>query len=138
MVEDSPGDIRLFREFLNDAATAPHLATVPDGVQAMAYLRREGRYAGAPRPDLILLDLNLPGKHGIEVLEEIKQDPRLRRVPVIVLTTSASPQDIQTTYNHHANCYIVKPADLERYIQVVHAIEQFWLDTVELPSEECA
>src|ERR687884_1433856 len=113
LVEDSPGDVRLTREALRDGKVRNNLSVVTDGVEALAFLRREGRYADAPRPDLILLDLNLPKKDGREVLAEIKADPNLRRIPVVVLTTSEAEQDIVETYNLHANCYVKKPVDLD-------------------------
>ncbi|HLI26557.1 MAG TPA: response regulator [Chloroflexota bacterium] len=135
LVEDSPADVDLTREALEDAKVRNHLSVVADGVEALAFLRREGRYADAPRPDLILLDLNLPKKDGREVLAEIKADPALRRIPVVVLTTSEAEQDILRSYDLHANCYITKPVDLEAFIEVVRSIEGFWLAIVRLPTE---
>jgi CheY-like chemotaxis protein len=133
LVEDSPADVDLTREALDDAKVRNHLSVVADGVEALAFLRREGRYADAPRPDLILLDLNLPKKDGREVLAEIKADARLRTIPVIVLTTSAAEQDVVQSYNLHANCYITKPVDLDQFITVIRSIEAFWLMIVTLP-----
>jgi two-component system, chemotaxis family, response regulator Rcp1 len=135
LVEDSPGDVRLTREALRDAKIKNNLHVVEDGVEAMAFLRREGKYAGVPRPDLILLDLNLPRKSGREVLTEVKSDPVLRTIPVVVLTTSADEQDIVRSYQHHANCYITKPVDLEQFLTVVSSIEDFWLSIVRLPPQ---
>jgi two-component system, chemotaxis family, response regulator Rcp1 len=133
LVEDNPGDVDLTIEALKDGKVRNRLSIVEDGVAAMAFLRREGKYADAPRPDLILLDLNLPKKDGREVLAETKADERLRRIPVVVLTTSSSEQDILKSYDLHANCYITKPVDLEQFIEVVQAIEGFWLTIVKLP-----
>jgi two-component system, chemotaxis family, response regulator Rcp1 len=133
LVEDNPGDVRLTIEALKDGKVRNRLNVAADGVEALAFLRREGKYADAPRPDVILLDLNLPKKDGREVLAEIKEDEELRRIPVVVLTTSSSEQDILRTYNLHANCYITKPVDLDQFIQVVRGIEDFWLTIVKLP-----
>lgn len=133
MVEDNPGDVRLTVEALKEAKVRNNLHTVEDGVEAMAFLRRQGRYAEAPRPDLVLLDLNLPKKTGREVLAEIKADPDLRRIPVVILTVSQAEQDIVKSYNLHANCYITKPVDLDRFLEVVQSIENFWLTVVMLP-----
>jgi CheY-like chemotaxis protein len=133
LVEDSPGDVRLTREALREAKIKNNLSVVQDGVEAMAFVRREGGYARAPRPDLILLDLNLPRKSGREVLEEIKADPALRSIPIVVLTTSADEEDIARSYQHHANCYITKPVDLDQFLTVVNSIEDFWLSIVRLP-----
>jgi len=133
LVEDSPGDIRLTREVLRDARIANELHIVGDGDHAMAFLRREGEYAGMQRPDLILLDLNLPRKDGREVLAELKEDPELHLIPVIVLTTSAAEQDVLRSYDLKAACYITKPIDLDEFISVVRSIESFWLSTVRLP-----
>jgi chemotaxis family two-component system response regulator Rcp1 len=135
LVEDNPGDIRLTRETLKDSKLLNKMSVALDGVEAMAFLRREGRYAGESRPDLILLDLNLPKKDGREVLGEIKADENLRRIPVIVLTTSSAEQDILKTYDLHANCYITKPVDLDQFTSVVRAIEAFWFTIVKLPPE---
>lgn len=133
LVEDNPGDVRLTREVFKEGKVRNNLSVASDGVEALAFLRREGEYADAPRPDVILLDLNLPRKDGREVLAEIKEDPDLRRLPVVVLTTSQAEQDILKSYNLHANCYITKPVDLERFITVVKSIETFWLSVVKLP-----
>ena len=133
LVEDSPGDARLTAEALKEGKVLHHMTVVPDGVEAMAYLRRQGSYGEARRPDLILLDLNLPKKDGREVLGEIKQDASLKKIPVVVLTTSAAEQDILRSYELHANCYITKPVDLEQFISVVRSVEDFWLTIVRLP-----
>ncbi len=135
LVEDNPGDVRLTMEALKEGKVYNKLHVAPDGVAALAFMRREGRYAEAPRPDLILLDLNLPKKDGREVLEEIKNDPDLRRIPVVILTTSQAEQDILKSYNLHANCYITKPVDLEQFIHVIKTVDSFWLSIVKLPSE---
>src|ERR1051326_7118814 len=134
-VEDNPGDVRLTMEALQEGKVYNQLHVASDGVEALAFMRREGRYAEAPRPDLILLDLNLPKKDGREVLEEIKNDPDLRRIPVVILTTSQAEQDILKSYNLHANCYITKPVDLEQFIMVVKTVDCFWLSVVKLPPE---
>ncbi len=134
LVEDSPGDVRLTQECLREAKVRNNLVVVADGEEALAYLRREGKYQGVTRPDLVLLDLNLPRKDGRQVLAEIKADENLRRIPVVVLTVSKSEEDILKTYNLHANCYIVKPMDLEQFFQVVKSIEEFWLTVVRLPN----
>ncbi|MBE2183332.1 MAG: response regulator [Anaerolineae bacterium] len=134
LVEDNPGDARLTREVLRDSKTHNNLTVVDDGVKALAYLRREGVYQGAPRPDIILLDLNLPRKDGREVLAEIKEDPILRRIPVVILTTSDDELDILQTYNLHANCYITKPVDFQQFITIVKSIEDFWFSIVKLPT----
>lgn len=135
LVEDSPSDADLTEEVLSDGKVLNHLHWVQDGVEALAFLRRQGEYTHAPRPDLILLDLNLPKKDGREVLAEIKVEPRLKLIPVIVLTTSAAERDILKTYELNANCYVTKPIDLEQFISVVKLIEEFWLALVKLPSE---
>ena len=135
LVEDNPGDVGLTRETLKDTKLLNHMSVVGDGVEAMAFLRREGQYVKAARPDLILLDLNLPKKDGREVLAEIKTDEQLRRIPVVVLTTSSAEQDILNTYDLHANCYITKPVNLDQFIAVVKAIEEFWFTIVKLPPE---
>jgi chemotaxis family two-component system response regulator Rcp1 len=134
LVEDNPGDARLAVEALKDSETPNNLHTVGDGEEAMAYLRREGRYADAPLPSLILLDLNLPKKDGREVLAEIKGDPDLRHIPVVIMTISNSEEDIVNTYNLHANCYITKPIDLEDFMNVFKSLADFWLRVVRLPS----
>ncbi|MBM3130845.1 MAG: response regulator [Chloroflexi bacterium] len=134
IVEDNPGDVRLTVEALRDAKVLNHLNAVGDGVEAMAFLRRQGKYTDAPRPDLILLDLNLPKKDGREVLAEVKSDDDLKRIPVVILTTSKAEEDILRTYNLHANCYITKPVDLDQFITVVKSIEDFWFTIVKLPN----
>ena len=138
LVEDNPGDARLAVEALREAKVGNRLNVVQDGVEAVAFLRREGRYAQAPRPDLILLDLNLPKKDGREVLAEIKADADLKRIPVVVLTTSKAEQDILRMYELHANCYITKPVDLDQFMNVVRSIEEFWLTVVKLPTAQVA
>ena len=135
LVEDNPADVRLTREALNSDRLWNNLSVAKDGVEAMAYLRRQGRFAAAPRPDLILLDLNLPKKDGREVLAEIKADPNLMRIPVVVLTTSDAEEDILKTYGLHANCYITKPVDLDQFITVVKSVEEFWFTIVKLPPD---
>ena len=135
LVEDNPGDVDLTRETLQDCKLLNHMSVVSNGVEAMAYLRHEGKYVDAFRPDLILLDLNLPKKDGREVLAEIKADERLRRIPVVVLTTSCAEKDILETYDLHANCYITKPVNLDQFSAVVKAIEEFWFTIVRLPPE---
>jgi CheY-like chemotaxis protein len=135
LVEDSPGDVRLTREAFQDAKLHINLHVASDGVEAMAFLNREGKHSNAPRPDLILLDLNLPRKDGREVLEEIKKNPALMTIPVVILTTSASESDILQSYRLHANCYITKPVDLEGFLKVVKSIDSFWLSVVKLPRE---
>jgi len=134
LVEDNPGDVRLTIEALKEGKVRNRLSVARDGVEALAFLRREGPHATAARPDLILLDLNLPRKDGREVLAEIKDDAQLRRIPVVVLTTSKAEEDILRTYDLHANCYINKPVDLEQFISVVRSIDDFWLSVVRLPS----
>ena len=136
LVEDNPGDADLAREALLDSKLNNSLDVVDDGEKAMAYLRREGVYGEAPRPDLILLDLNLPKKDGREVLAEIKSDDDLRRIPVVILTTSRAEEDVLKTYDLHANCYITKPIDLNQFLHVVRSIEDFWLSIVVLPPKE--
>jgi chemotaxis family two-component system response regulator Rcp1 len=133
MVEDNPGDVRLTVEALKEGKVRNNFHTVADGVEALAFLRQEGRYSEAARPDLVLLDLNLPKKNGREVLAEIKEDPELRRIPVVILTVSQAEQDIVKSYNLHANCYITKPVDLDQFLEVVKSIENFWLTVVMLP-----
>jgi two-component system, chemotaxis family, response regulator Rcp1 len=135
LVEDNPGDVRLTIEALKEAKVVNRLTTVGDGVDALAYLHRQGRYAGVTRPDLILLDLNLPKMDGRQVLAEIKKDPSLRRIPVVILTTSRAEEDIMRSYDLHANCYITKPVDLDQFMVVVKSIENFWLTIVKLPPE---
>ena len=138
LVEDNPGDVRLTKEALKEGKLLNQLTVVGDGVEALSFLRRQGIYADAPQPELILLDLNLPKKDGREVLAEIKADPNLRRIPVVVLTTSSSEEDILKIYDLHANCYITKPVDLEQFMGVVKSIEDFWVSVVKLPSSEAA
>ena len=133
LVEDNPGDVRLVGEALKEAEVRSELSVVGDGMEALAFLHREGRYAEAVRPQLILLDLNLPKKDGREVLAEIKEDPHLKRIPVVVLTTSKAEQDILQSYDLHANCYIPKPVDLHEFVRAVKSIEDFWLTIVKLP-----
>ncbi|MBI4497864.1 MAG: response regulator [Chloroflexi bacterium] len=133
LVEDNPGDVRLTVEALREGKVRNRLSVVMDGEEAVAFLRRQGQYAEAPRPDLILLDLNLPRKDGREVLAEIKADAQLRMIPVVVLTTSKAEQDILMSYHLHANCYITKPVDLDQFIVAVKSIEDFWLTVVTLP-----
>ena len=133
LVEDNEADVRLTQEVLTDSKVRNNLIIANDGAQALACLRREGKFKAAPRPDLILLDLNLPVKDGREVLAQIKEDPDLKRIPVVILTTSKAEEDILKTYNLHANCYITKPVDLEQFVTVVNYIEDFWLAIVKLP-----
>jgi chemotaxis family two-component system response regulator Rcp1 len=133
LVEDSRGDVRLTREAFKDAKVHINLHVASDGTKAMAFLLREGEYANVPRPDLILLDLNLPKKDGREVLKEIKGSPTLKSIPVVILTTSASEADILGSYRLHANCYITKPVDLAGFLHVVKSIDNFWLSVVKLP-----
>jgi CheY-like chemotaxis protein len=134
LVEDDPGDVHLMREALRESQVHHTLHVVEDGVEALAFLRRQGKYASVPRPALVLLELNLPNKNGREVLREIKQDPHLRRIPVVVLTTSDTDRDILQSYDLHANCYVTKPMDLEQFVTVVQAIEHFWCTLVKLPT----
>ena len=133
LVEDNPGDVRLTIEGLNEGKVRNNLHVAKDGVEALRFLRRQGEYAGTVRPDLILLDLNLPRKDGREVLADIKADPNLKTIPVVVLTTSRAEQDVLHSYELQANCYITKPVDLEQFIHVVKSIEDFWLTVVTLP-----
>ena len=134
-MEDSEPDVRLTMEALREAKVKNRLWVVEDGVEAMEFLRRQGRHADAPRPDLILLDLNLPRKDGRQVLKEIKADDSLKRIPVVILTTSKSEEDVLRAYDLHANCYITKPVDFNRFMEVVKSIEDFWLTVVRLPDE---
>ena len=136
LVEDSEPDVRLTIEALREAKVKNRLWVVEDGVEAIDFLRRQGKHADAPRPDLILLDLNLPRKDGRQVLKEIKADDSLKRIPVVILTTSKSEEDVLRAYNLHANCYITKPVDFNRFMEVVKSIETFWLTIVRLPEEE--
>ncbi len=134
LVEDNPGDVRLTQEAFREGRLSVQLDVVMDGIEAIRYLKREGQYADKALPDLVLLDLNLPKRDGREVLEEIKLDPDLRRLPVVVLTTSNAEQDIQKSYNLYVNCYINKPVDFDRFFEIIQKIEDFWLTTAVLPS----
>jgi len=134
LVEDNPGDARLTLEAFKEGRVLNNFTVIKDGVEALAYLRRDGPYASSVEPDLILLDLNLPKKDGREVLAEIKNDKHLMKIPVVVLTTSAAEEDIARAYSRHANCYITKPVDLDQFLRVVQSIESFWLSLVNLPS----
>lgn len=133
IVEDNPGDVRLTREALAESKLRNRLWVAEDGVEALAFLRREGSHRNAPEPDLILLDLNLPKKSGREVLAAVKADTRLKHIPVVVLTSSAAEEDVLRAYDLHANCYVVKPVDLKGLVTIVHSIEDFWLEIVVLP-----
>jgi CheY-like chemotaxis protein len=133
LVEDNLGDARLTQEALKEGKIRNNLHHAKDGVEALAFLRREGGYASAPTPDIVLLDLNLPKKDGRQVLAEMKADEALKTIPVVVLTTSEAEQDILRSYELHANCYVTKPVDLEKFISIVRAIEDFWLAVVKLP-----
>lgn len=135
LVEDDPGDTLMIREAFADNKVRNRLSSVTDGVEALAFLRREAEFAQAPRPDLILLDLNLPRKDGREVLEEVKADPELRTIPVVVLTTSEAEEDILRSYALHANAYVTKPVDFERFIAVVRQIDEFFVEVVRLPPQ---
>lgn len=135
LVEDNPGDVRLTQEAMKDGRVLVNLTVAADGVEAMEILKRSGIHASKPRPDLILLDLNLPKKNGREVLEEIKADDVLKRIPVIVMTTSKAEQDVHKAYNLNANCYVTKPVDLDDFLNVVRSIEDFWLTIVTLPND---
>jgi two-component system, chemotaxis family, response regulator Rcp1 len=134
LVEDNAGDVRLTREAMAEARVGAELVAVPDGEQALAFLRKEGDHTEATRPDLILLDLNLPKKNGLEVLEEIKGDPELRATPVIMLTTSSSARDVSACYARGVNCYVVKPLDLDEFNGLMQAINSFWFEVARLPS----
>ena len=133
LVEDNPGDVRLTKEALRDAKVLNEIYVVKDGVEAMEFLRNEGSFAHVPVPDLILLDLNLPRKNGREVLTEIKNDPKLKRIPVVILTTSQAEEDILKSYDSHANCYVTKPVDLNRFAEIMHSLDEFWFSIVKLP-----
>lgn len=135
LVEDDPGDVLMTREAFEEHRLRNHLNVVSDGEEALAYLRGEGRYAGAPRPDLILLDLNLPRRDGREVLREVKNDERLRRIPVVVLTTSEAEEDVLRSYDLHANAYVTKPVDFERFVAVVRHIDDFFITVARLPGQ---
>ena len=134
LVDDNPGDVRLTLEAFKDGKLAKNVSIAGDGVEAMEFLRREGEYAAGVRPDLVLLDLNMPKKDGREVLEEVKNDPELRRIPIVVLTTSKAEGDIRKSYDLHVNCYIQKPVDYNEFIKMLRSIEDFWFTTVVLPS----
>lgn len=134
LVEDNPGDVRLVVESLRDSKVHNKLHVAKDGMEAIALLRREGKYADAPHPDLILLDWNMPKKDGPEVLAEIKEDPKLKHIPVVILTSSNAREDIIKAYNLHANCYVIKPIDLEQFIMLIRSIVDFWFTTVKLPA----
>jgi len=136
LVEDNPGDIRLTKEALKDAKVMNEIFVAKDGVEAIEFLRRKGRFSNVPLPDLILLDLNLPKKDGRQVLAEIKEDPILKHIPVVVLTTSKADEDIVKTYNLHANAYITKPVDLNRFAEIIHVLNEFWFTIVKLPPKE--
>lgn len=133
LVEDNPGDVRLMMETLRDGKIRNRISVVEDGVEALAYLRHEGKHHSVPRPDLVLLDLSLPRKNGLEVLAEIKQDAQLKRIPVCVITSSSAEKDIIQAYDNYVNCYLTKPVDLEQFIGVVRSVEDFWLSIVKLP-----
>ncbi len=133
LVEDNPGDVRLTREALKDSKVRNNMFVVEDGVEAMEFLRQQGKFAKVPRPDLILLDLNLPRMNGREVLAQVKADEILKRIPVVVLTVSKSEEDILKAYDLHANCYITKPIDFEQFMKITKSIEEFWLTIVRLP-----
>jgi chemotaxis family two-component system response regulator Rcp1 len=135
LVEDNPGDVRLTREALKDGKVSNNLSVARDGVEALRFLRREDPYPDAPRPDVVLLDLNLPRKDGRQVLREMKQDPALRTIPVVILTSSEAERDIAAAYELQASCYVTKPVDLDQFITVVKSIEDFWFTIVKLPPE---
>jgi chemotaxis family two-component system response regulator Rcp1 len=136
LIEDNPGDVELIREALQSGKVLNHISLAVDGEDAMAFLNRESRYAAAPRPDLIMLDLNLPKKNGFEVLKEIRGNPRLSRVPVIILTSSQADRDILKSYDLHANCFVSKPVDVDEFLSVVRSTGEFWLTLVRLPGQE--
>jgi CheY-like chemotaxis protein len=136
LVEDNPGDVRLTQEALRDGKIANHLQVSPNGRDALARLRGEGDYADAPRPDLILLDLNLPGMDGRQVLQEIKEEESLANIPVVVMTSSAAEEDVVRSYALHANCYVTKPLDFGKFTRVVQAVEEFWVTVVKLPERK--
>jgi chemotaxis family two-component system response regulator Rcp1 len=136
LVEDNAGDVRLTREVLRDSKVRNNLIVASNGEEALACLRKQGKFKDTIRPDLILLDLNLPKKDGREVLAEIKDDADLKRTPVVILTTSKAEEDILRTYNLHANCYVTKPVDLEQFVKVVKSLEDFWLAIVKLPNHK--
>ena len=134
LVEDNPADVRLIKETFKDFKISNNLSVAKDGVEAMAFIKKEGVFSGAPRPDVILMDLNLPKKSGFEVLAELRQIPVLKRIPVVILSTSDSEQDILKSYDLHANCFVTKPVGLDEFIKIVMSIEDFWLSIVKLPS----
>ena len=134
LVEDNPGDVRLLMETFREGKIRNRISLVEDGVEALAFLHKEGEHGSAPRPDLILLDLSLPRKNGQEVLAEVKQDADLKRIPVVVITSSQAEKDILQAYNNYANCYLTKPVDLEQFMGVVRSVEEFWFSVVKLPS----
>ncbi|MCI0701822.1 MAG: response regulator [Planctomycetia bacterium] len=134
LVEDSPDDADLTKDALRDGKVRNRISHVENGVEAMSFLRREGAYTDAPRPDLILLDLNMPRKNGREVLSEVKQDPELRRIPVVIMTSSDDEEDVLRAYDQHVNCYVTKPVDLDQFVKVVQSIESFWFTIVRLPA----
>jgi chemotaxis family two-component system response regulator Rcp1 len=136
LVEDNPGDVRLTQEALKEGKVYNNLHWAKDGVEALEFLKRQGKHANAPRPDIILLDLNLPKKDGREVLAQIKKDGALKQIPVVVLTTSEAEEDVLKSYELHANCYVTKPVDLEKFIHVVQSIDRFWLTVVTLPPSD--
>jgi CheY-like chemotaxis protein len=136
LVEDNPGDVRLTKEAFREAKVLNKIYVAKDGVEAMEYLRKEGTFTDRPVPDLILLDLNLPRKNGQEVLAEIKKDPKLKHIPVVILSSSKADEDILKAYNLHANCYITKPVDLNGFAQIMHSMEEFWFTIVKLPPKE--
>jgi len=136
LVEDNPGDVRLTLEALKDGKLTNRLTVVQDGPAALSLLRREGCYANSKRPDIIILDLNLPKMHGSEILAELKSDERFKSIPIVILTTSKADEDVLKSYRLHANCYITKPVDLDEFIRVVKSIEDFWLSLVKLPPSE--
>ena len=135
LVEDNPGDVRLTQEALRECKFYNNLHVVHDGVEALAFLRQQDSYRDAPKPDLILLDINLPRKSGLEVLQEVKNDDAHKSIPVVILTTSQAEQDVFKAYDLHANCYIVKPMDLNQFVEVVKSVENFWISIVKLPAK---
>lgn len=136
LVEDNPGDVFLTQEAFREGRLAHRLSVVEDGEEALRFLRREGKHRDAPQPDLILMDLNLPKKDGRELLGEVKTDPELRQIPVIVLTTSGAEQDIARAYKLHANCYLTKPIQMDEFLRTIRSVEDFWLSVVRLPSKD--
>lgn len=136
LVEDNPGDVRLIKQALKLYKMQNTIHVAADGTIAMDFLLKRGRYQNKPKPDLILLDLNLPKKDGIEVLEDIKKDPSLRHIPVVILTSSQAEEDIIKTYQNHANCYLTKPVDLDRFLEIMKSVESFWFKTVKLPPNQ--